>query len=72
MKNTVNWRSFFTFFVAPSLFLLAGPASPFVAIILIFIALAGVKICRRTIGTFLLASHLLPEQKNLSQGEKAD
>ena len=46
MKNTVYWRSFFTFFAAPSLFLLAGPASPLLAIILLFSVLVGAKFYR--------------------------
>ena len=71
MKNTVNWRSFFTFFVAPSLFLLAGPASPLLAIILFFSALVGAKFYRR-ITQSSSATHYRLESGNPSQREKAD
>ena len=71
MKNTVNWRSFFTFFAAPSLFLLAGPASPLFAIILLFSAFVGAKFYSR-ITQSSPATHYRSESGNPSQREKTD
>ena len=69
MKNTVNWRSFFIFVLASSLFLLAGPASPFLVIILVFITLVCANFYRR-IAQAYSATHFSLGQGNPSLLEK--
>jgi len=71
MKNTVNWRPFFIFVLASSFFLLAGPASPLLVIIPVFITLLCAKFYRRIVHTFPTA-HFPLRQGNSSQREKTD
>jgi hypothetical protein len=71
MKNTVNWRSFFIFVLASSLFLLAGPASPFLVIILVFITLICANFYRR-IAQAYSATHVSLGQGNPGLWEKTD
>ena len=71
MKNTVNWRSFFIFVLASSFFLLAGPASPFLVIILVFITLVCANFYRRITQTFSM-THFPLRQGNPNPRGKTD
>ena len=71
MNKTDNWRPFFIFVLASSFFLLAGPASPLLVIIPVFITLLCAKFYRRIVYTFPTA-HFPLRQGNSSQREKTD
>lgn len=71
MKKTENWRPFFIFVLASSFFLLAGPASPLLVIIPVFITLHFAKLYRRIVHTFPTA-HFPLRQGDPSQRKKTD
>ena len=71
MKKTDDWRLFFIFVLASSFFLLAGPASPFLVIILVFITLVCANFYRRITRTFSM-THFPLRQGNPNPRGKPD
>ena len=71
MKNGSAIHPFFLITIISGLFLLAGPASPLLVIVLVSTALVGAKFYRR-IAQAYSAAHFPLGQGNPSQREKPD